>query len=110
MIYPDAIERRPRHSVSDVSGGQLGTPAELGTYCTLVGAFDVIYLVAGFLLFPKVFEESDTAMLRFVSSLQFHNAGRLDPRDRHPRARRVLRPVRRRGREWSAGDRWSGRT
>ena len=34
-----------------------GTPMELGRYLAIVGAFDVIYLTSGFLIFPKVLEE-----------------------------------------------------
>ncbi|MEM7234796.1 MAG: heme exporter protein CcmB [Planctomycetota bacterium] len=32
-------------------------PTPLGQYLALLGAFDVIYLTSGFLLFPKIFDE-----------------------------------------------------
>lgn len=41
----------------EVAGGFLGPPMALGTYLSVAGAFDAIYIASGFLIFPKVIEE-----------------------------------------------------
>ncbi|MBN1443189.1 MAG: heme exporter protein CcmB, partial [Planctomycetes bacterium] len=41
----------------DVAAGALGPCLSLPAYAVMVLAFDVIYLLAGFLIFPKVVEE-----------------------------------------------------
>lgn len=41
----------------EIANGGLGLPTSVPVYCAVVGSIDVIYILTGFLVFPKILED-----------------------------------------------------